>query len=174
MYGQLLRFSTHWPIVAWWQVGPLSGVSCGADGPTIWKRLACPGVMRRPRPLSRSGTSTAAPPRRVRLRRRLPTTEPRRSFPGPSRFPVARTPRLREPVLRAQSCPPDLTLNTPLPFHQGLETTRAEHAIVLVDHSPGTRPRGQQPTRTISTGSPLTTEMLGSNAGKRPVPSAGA
>jgi len=148
--GQLLRFSTHWPIAVWWPVGPLSGVNSGADAPTIWKKLACPGVMRKPRPLSRSGTSTAVPPRRVRLRRCLLSNEPGRCPPGSAGSRSSRY-RLRGAVAARSVCPPDRTLlifpftacrthfasilDTPHPFQQVLETIRAWHATILVNHS---------------------------------------
>ena len=148
VYGQMLRFSTHWPIAAWWQVGPSSGVNSGVDAPTVWKRLACPGVMRRPKPSSRSGTITAMPLRPVVFD--AVRQQPRTVASGRSGFPVVGN--LAAPMSARSVMTAGPHTHTSLPFHQGLETNRAEPAIVLVNHSPATRPRGRQPTERFQPG----------------------
>ena len=55
----LLRSFTRWLIVASWRTGRSNGASNGVGVPTRWKKVGSPGEMRKRRPLSKSGTSSA-------------------------------------------------------------------------------------------------------------------
>ena len=58
-HPRLLRSFTRWLIGASWRTGRSNGASGGAGVPIRWKKAGSPGEMRRPRPSSKSGTSSA-------------------------------------------------------------------------------------------------------------------
>jgi hypothetical protein len=69
---RLLQFFTPWLIAVSSRIGQSNGASSGAGAPIRWKKVGCPGGMRKHRPLWKSGTKFATILLDNRSSRRLP------------------------------------------------------------------------------------------------------